>query len=299
MTSKYILGVKVDFGFTMASAVAKIEELLLDGKSHYICTTNPEFVVDAQHNEAFRLAINNAELSLPDGTGVILANRYLDFTNSLKGHHFRGIKSFIGGIGIGVSSMVFSKASTMPELIPGRELFNTLCTLSAEKGYTIGLLGGRHRNHAGNATANDIDLAVMTSSVLKAQYPKIKIVYASSQFGPREADDVATLDDIHHAMTKANITSLDFLFVAYNHMYQETWIVRNAKKIPAKVAIGVGGTFDYVTGLQQVPPDFFLKSHLGWLFRLLKEPWRYRRILHAFPLFPYLVYREARRKLIT
>src|SRR3989338_5459360 len=71
----------------------------------------------------------------------------------------------------------------------------------------------------------------------------------------------------------------DILFVAFGHIKQEKWIGKNLKKIPVKVAMGVGGAFDYLSGEVMRAPKFIRVLGLEWLFRLILQPWRIKRQL--------------------
>ena len=71
-----ILGVKID-NLTTDRALQKIEGFLTDGQQHYIVTPNPEFLVLAQKDSEFRRILNQADLAVPDGVGLILAARFL------------------------------------------------------------------------------------------------------------------------------------------------------------------------------------------------------------------------------
>ena len=85
---------------------------------------------------------------------------------------------------------------------------------------------------------------------------------------------------------------IDLLFAAYGHGKQERWIKRNLKKIPVKVAMGVGGAFDFVAGEIPRAPKLIQQLGLEWLFRLVKQPWRIRRQILLLP-FIALVFKEA------
>ena len=91
-------------------------------------------------------------------------------------------------------------------------------------------------------------------------------------------------------MENNNVRNIDILLVAYGHPRQEKWIERNKNKIPSCVSIGLGGTFDYVTNFMKRPSKLIINAHMEWLYRLTNQPFRFRRILKAFPLFPWLVY---------
>ena len=82
------------------------------------------------------------------------------------------------------------------------------------------------------------------------------------------------------------------LFVAYGMPKQERWIARNLSALPAvRLAIGVGGVFDQLAGVQKVPPAVFHAVGLEWLWRLAREPRRWRR-QRVLPVFALLVLRR-------
>ena len=82
------------------------------------------------------------------------------------------------------------------------------------------------------------------------------------------------------------------LLVAYGMPKQERWIARNLPKLTGiRVAIGVGGVFDQLAGVQKVPPGMLHAVGLEWLWRLAREPRRWRR-QRVLPLFALLVLRR-------
>ena len=82
------------------------------------------------------------------------------------------------------------------------------------------------------------------------------------------------------------------LLVAYGMPKQERWIARNLPALPSvRVAIGVGGVFDQLAGVQKVPPPVLHAIGLEWLWRLAREPRRWRR-QRVLPLFALLVLRK-------
>ena len=80
-------------------------------------------------------------------------------------------------------------------------------------------------------------------------------------------------------ITKINKYKPDILLVAYGAPWQEKWLWANRHKLKAKIGMGVGGTFDYLTGHVLLPPEWVNKMGLEWLWRLVHEPWRWRRQL--------------------
>ena len=72
----YLLGVKIE-NVTMNETLQKIEGFLMDGRQHYIVTPNPEFLVLAQKNEEFKKILNESDLAIADGIGIVWASRFL------------------------------------------------------------------------------------------------------------------------------------------------------------------------------------------------------------------------------
>ncbi len=278
------MGVRLNLGLTMGDVLSIIENSLLkNNKSNLICTTNAEFVLDAQKNVVFKDIINNSALSIPDGLGILLADRYLTMVADLK-PPLLVLKKFLSGLGLGLS--VIFNAQKVVGRIPGVDLAYNICKLSHEKNYSIFFLGGRLKNISGKYIESNVDVAKSAVSEVHKLYPNANVIGGTSEFSHKESDDTATVNHIKECMRKNKISELDFLFVAYNHFNQERWIVRNATKIPAKVCIGVGGTFDYLAGY--LPRK---ESHrFEWFFRLLQQPWRFRRIFNAVIKFPSAVF---------
>ncbi len=87
----------------------------------------------------------------------------------------------------------------------------------------------------------------------------------------------------------------DLLFVAYGHPRQDIWIHQHRDELPVAVAMGVGGAFDFVAGVTPRAPLWMQGLGLEWLFRLVRQPWRWRRMT-TLPLFALLVLAERVRR---
>lgn len=88
----------------------------------------------------------------------------------------------------------------------------------------------------------------------------------------------------------------DILFVAFGAPKQELWLSRNLPHLPSvKIAMGVGGAFDFIAGIRKRAPRFMQKLGLEWLFRLIIEPSRWRRIYNATIKFP-IIFLFSRKK---
>ncbi len=136
--------------------------------------------------------------------------------------------------------------------VTGIDLMEKMVELAATKGYSVGFLGAMG------------DTAQKVAQIFKSRYPNLKISLAES------GGDAFNL-------TNLNISSTDILFVAFGHGKQEKWIVDNLSQIPVKVAMGVGGAFDVISGKIPRAPLWMRKIGLEWLFRLTIQPWRIKR----------------------
>ncbi|HSX39023.1 MAG TPA: WecB/TagA/CpsF family glycosyltransferase [Candidatus Saccharimonadales bacterium] len=285
--TNYILGVKVDFGHTVADVLMLLESKLNSDAPNLICTTNPEFIMQALHDSEFRSIINSSTLSLPDGYGVILAYEYLVKCRELKRDSLFFLRAFLAGLEIGLTP-IYTK-NQIQERMSGSDLIYDICKLSEQKGYSIYLLGGQVKDQWGRMT-KDIDLATYTAETLRKQFPKLNIIGATSKFSYRPEEDILTQQHIFEQLKNSGQNKIDFLFVAYGHGNQEKWIARNASKINAKVCLGVGGSFEFITGAKKRAPLILRRYGLEYIYRLLQEPWRLKRVVTAFPIFPVSMY---------
>ncbi len=171
--------------------------------------------------------------------------------------------------GIGLLLAARWIGSPLPERVPGSELVHKLAALAAQNKWKLFLLG------AGPGVAQE------AAHIFQNNYPELKIAgtYAGS---PDPADNDAIVQRI-------NESQADMLFVAYGAPRQDKWIARNRESLPTvKLALGVGGSLDFVTGKAQRAPIWVQNLGLEWLHRLLLEPWRWRRML-ALPRFAFKV----------
>jgi N-acetylglucosaminyldiphosphoundecaprenol N-acetyl-beta-D-mannosaminyltransferase len=119
-------------------------------------------------------------------------------------------------------------------------------------------------------------------------HPKLKIV-GTAAGSPSVRAEKALCAKI--AASKAAV-----LLVAYGSPAQEKWIARNLPKLPrVRLAIGVGGAFDFHAGRVARAPVLLRRLGLEWLYRLLRQPWRLPRIWNATGRFVGLVYRQRRK----
>jgi N-acetylglucosaminyldiphosphoundecaprenol N-acetyl-beta-D-mannosaminyltransferase len=145
-----------------------------------------------------------------------------------------------------------------PERVTGVDLLVRLCEKAAETGATVYFMGGRP------------GAAEKTAERLCAKYPGLEI--AGVDCPPVGFDK----DPEQSAAVIGRITSAapDFLFVGLGAPKQEIWINQYADKLPVKTLIGVGGSFEMLSGELPRAPKWMQQAGLEWLFRLGLEPGR-------------------------
>jgi N-acetylglucosaminyldiphosphoundecaprenol N-acetyl-beta-D-mannosaminyltransferase len=162
-----------------------------------------------------------------------------------------------------------------PERVTGTDLLPDLARCCAAAGYRLYLLGAA----AGVAEAAGARLQELAPGL------EIAGTYAGSPAREEE-------DEIIERVRAANA---DVLCVAYGAPGQELWIWRNLARLPVAVAMGVGGAYDFLAGRQHRAPAFMRNMGLEWLYRLYREPRRWRRML-ALPRFAVRVVLRGRKK---
>lgn len=230
--SMSILGVPVH-AVTMEEALTRVRHFMAEPRLHQLATVNPEFVMKAREDAVFLQVLQEADLCLPDGVGLLYAARY--------------------------------RGEPLPERVPGSELVYHLAAMAAASGWRLFLLG------AGPGVAEE------AAAILRRLYPDLAIVgtYAGSP-DPGENETIVNL---------INGSGADLLYVAYGAPRQDKWIARNKRALETvRVAVGVGGSLDFITGRAVRAPRWVQRLGLEWLHRLLQEPWRWRRML-ALPRF--------------
>lgn len=254
-----LLGIKINF-INPKNCLSLVENWVNSIKQHQITTLNPEQVVLAQKDKEFRDIINQSDLAIPDGIGIVWAVKLLQLYGSL------------GGSAINLTR--FNR-------LTGTDLMQSLCQLAAQKHWRVFLLGGKE-GVAGKAV-DQVDQGLTLTKVRPLQ----AAAYSGASDIRHETDQ-----ERNETINRINHFKPHILFVAYGAPYQEKWIAQNLPSLKTvKVAMGVGGAFDYIGGLVSRAPSFIRQIGLEWLWRLLHEPWRWQRQL-ALLKFVSLIFRE-------
>lgn len=112
------------------------------------------------------------------------------------------------------------------------------------------------------------------AAVLRQRHPNVRI--AGIWAGSADA-----LDDVD-IRARISATDAQVVLVAYGMPKQDYWIARNLPHLTAPVAIGVGGVFDYLAGRVPRAPDWMRARGLEWLYRLIRQPSRWPRIVRVW-----------------
>ncbi|MDP3245104.1 MAG: WecB/TagA/CpsF family glycosyltransferase [bacterium] len=242
-----ILDVKID-NLSRLEAVVAVEKFLTDGQQHLITTPNPEIILAARADKEFKNILNQADLNLPDGFGLILASYLL--------------------------------GQPLKQQICGSDFIFDLAALAEKENKKIFLLGGED------------EIAKRAGETLLKKFPRLQIVGAEQGIQPLTTHySLQTNPAMNETLLiRINAVQPDILLVAFGQIKQEKWLAQNLAKMPSvKVAMGVGGTFDFLAGKIARAPLFLRQIGLEWLWRLLKEPKRAKRIFRAVIQFPVLV----------
>ena len=228
-----VLNIWVD-DCTMEKALRQVDSFVKNNKGlKTVFASNPEKNYSVPENKILYESFRNADLLLPDGIGMVLA------------------ANFLHGAQI--------------ERVPGCELMQNICKLSADKGYKIFIYGAKEE--------------VNKSAVeeIKKKYPSVKIAGRQNGYLCEEK-----MDDL---IKRINESEAQILFLALGSPRQEIWISKYRHQLTnIKVCQGIGGTLDVLAGNVKRAPEFYCNMGLEWFYRLISEPKRIKRQA-KLPLF--------------
>ncbi|MDI9640935.1 WecB/TagA/CpsF family glycosyltransferase [Kamptonema cortianum] len=232
-----ILGVPVSL-LDMQATLAHIDLLIQSNDPHLVATADSSGIVIAQTDTELLSLYQSASLVTPDSYGVVWA---------------------------------LKKKGKKCERVSGVDIADQLCALSAQKGYSIYLLG------------SEPGIAEAAAERLRLKHPGCRIIGTHhGYFPPSEnqfvAEQIAPLKP-------------DILLVAMGIPRQEKFIAETMGIIRAKVAIGVGGSLDVFSGRAKRAPKVIQKLKLEWLWRTLLNPKKMAKA-KLLPRFAWLVLRS-------
>lgn len=188
---------------------------------------------------------------------LVIANKNFLFKKALLKAQIR----IVDGIGVVIASFLLN--FSFPPKVTGVDLMIKLLELANKKRLRVMLLGGKDK------------IAEKVVNCQRKNFPQVKF------FALQGIKNIKTPKKSEEEKIFSIVSNFKphFLFVAFGSPYQELWLDRHQKKLKGIVCMGVGGGFDYLA--KEVPRAPKLIRILGfeWLFRLIIQPWRWRRQL--------------------
>lgn len=261
-----ILGIDIDNNIKNEKLLLRINDFLNSDKQNYIVTPNPEIILQAQEDEELFNILNKADLSLADGFGLKIA-----------------------AILLGKKLTRITGADALPEILSIAEklnkkvlIINNKNGLSSKEEISIALKN-RYQRLTFLIKDGDYNFSVSDKKkILNFNFKKENFI---SNLIKKAENKVNQIYDLL-LNDKLSDFSADILVCNFGAPHQEKFIFHNLNKLPSiKLAIGIGGALDFLTGKIVRAPKLMRKMGLEWLWRLIKQPHRYRRIFRAIFVF--------------
>jgi len=261
--------------YTRESLKEDIKKLFQEKEKVFIAKINSEFLLRATKEQEFRQSLNSANISLADGKGVLWAAKFLSLPITKK-PLLRQIQATWQMVYSGASLVFYPKYCQypIPENIPGVEAMYLALEVMIEVDAPVYFFGAEKE-----VLENAVD-------IIRDKYPQLVIAGYHEGFGYKDEE---IIEDI-------NQTSAALLIVALGSPKQEYWITRYLDRLETvRVAIGEGGSLDFVAGSFKRAPKWMQQVSLEWLWRLLmnrsktQTGSRTKRVWRAIPIFIYEV----------
>jgi exopolysaccharide biosynthesis WecB/TagA/CpsF family protein len=184
---------------------------------------------------------------------IMIARRDINFANILK----RADLCIPDGVGLLWAARRIG--TPLPQRVTGSDGVPKIAERAAREGWRLFFLGAAP------------GVADQAANILRQKHPDLQIVgiYGGSP-APEEEDAI---------VERINASGADILFVAYGAPNQDKWIARNLPRLKVKMAMGVGGTFDFIAGIVPRAPLWMRNLGLEWLYRLYLQPTRIGRMM--------------------
>lgn len=177
--------------------------------------------------------------------------------------------------GIGLVWAAQRLGTPLQERVSGVDMVELLCARGATHGRSVFLLGSAP------------GIAAEAGERLKKRYPGLRIAGTHHGFFNTEESEhlVKTIHDLKP----------DFLFVALGIPIQEKWIKHNLNALDVPVSMGVGGSFDVISGNVRRAPEWMQRHGLEWVYRVVSNPRKFKKAM-TLPVFAWMVLTAGLRK---
>jgi N-acetylglucosaminyldiphosphoundecaprenol N-acetyl-beta-D-mannosaminyltransferase len=259
------------------SLLNEVVHLLRGGEPRTIAKVNAEFLLRSLNDEQFRAYLGSTHLNLADGVGVLWAARFLTLTNS-RLEVLRRLEILWQATYTLASLVLFPPfcRNPIPERLPGVDALLVMLAAAQEAKAPVFFLGARS------------DINERARREIQARYPRLLIA------GGRDG----YTDDCVSAVREIDESGATLLVVALGSPKQEYWIRDNLSALGnVRVAVGEGGSLDFIAGDFCRAPGWMQALGLEWLWRLFMNRnksgsvSRIRRVWNAVPVFIYHVVR--------
>lgn len=294
---KFINILNIRMNSTELAEVLKFaQRKIKQGERFFIVTPNPEIVMQASSDPVLSSILNSADISLPDGVGLVWASR-LQARPTLFSKTLGTLLGVIDGffqaprlISLKTPTLKenkkptsrsfalhFSKRLASPylvtERISGVDVMEALVRLAAKHGWRVFLLGGKPgvAEAAAKNLKNKLEIGKWKMEIQADSGP-----WLDNNGKPLNKNEKIKEDEV---IKRISLFSPHLLFVGFGAPKQEKWVRSNYNKIETLGTMVVGGAFDYISGRIPRAPLFVRKIGFEWLFRLIVEPWRWKRQL--------------------
>jgi N-acetylglucosaminyldiphosphoundecaprenol N-acetyl-beta-D-mannosaminyltransferase len=258
-----VAGLHVD-PLTKPQFLDTIVSRIKSGTKTWVVTLYSEFVLASLEQQEIKHLLNLADITVTDGIGVIVAERFLSKPLKAKNFYIKILEAWLN-LKLICFKIIFAPKSLykkIPEKIVGSDLLTDICRRAEKENLSVFFLGGFG------------SVPERVANKMQKKFPHLRVA-GYSNAGPNSE---STLNVIKQ-------TEPDIIFVAYGPIKQERWIHTHMANLPSKLFIGVGGAFDYFVGSKLQPPKLVRKIGLEWLFRLITQPTRVVRIYRAIWVF--------------
>ncbi len=238
--------------------VKKLKEFLSSPRQRPYVVVTPDTlaILRARQDVEYSQILKSADLVTPDGAGILWA------TSTLQ--------------------------KPLMERVTGIDMINKLCTLAIEKGFTLYLLGASP------------GIAKEAAQNLINRFPGLKIVGTHhgyfrskidgnsdslSSYSPEKNQNQPQEKEEKDIIREINQKHPDILLVGMGAPRQEKWIASHSSNLKVGLCMGVGGSFDVISGRIPRAPLWMQEHGMEWIYRLIKQP---QRIIRVFKLFYFI-----------
>lgn len=199
---------------------------------------------------------------------VMYANQHTSYMETIRK------ADYITADGIGIVKGAGMLGTPIVERVAGYDLMLNLLKDANKLNQSVYLVGAKE------------EVILKTVKKIQTEFPNIELKgYHNGYF---ELTDKAVLNQAVKAQA-------DIIFVGLGFPKQEKWIQHYLQTASKGLAMGVGGSFDAYTGTVKRAPDIFIKMNIEWLYRLIKQPTRFKRML-MIPKFLLAILNEKNQR---